>query len=192
MFRAYLARVEEESKSQACKAGIPANRRYFGGMSTEIRLMDQNERATVALLFHDVWHETQGPLQDPRMSKYRSLAFFEDRMEQRAGRTIVGLIDGRIGGFAVWTGGRLNSLFCERRCRGQGLGEALCLRAEAEMTATGAQEFELDCVYGNNAGRRFYERLGWRVGSLELLESETPEGVCHVQSWRMVKTKGPV
>jgi ribosomal protein S18 acetylase RimI-like enzyme len=81
----------------------------------------------------------------------------------------------------------LNSLFVGSSYRGQGLGEKLSRHAEIEMAKTGATQFDLDCICGNVAGRRFYERLGWHVSLIETLTNETPEGLCITRAWRMVK-----
>jgi GNAT superfamily N-acetyltransferase len=145
------------------------------------------EWVEVAHLFHSVWHETQAQLQDPRQARAHPSAFFAARVESRSATTLAALAGDQLAGFATWTSGMLNSLFVKKEFRGQGIGEALCPRAEAEMAATGATEFELDCIRGNTAGRRFYERQGWRVSHIEQLENETPEGLCQIKAWRMIK-----
>ena len=152
-----------------------------------IRLMKPEESDEVSRLFHGTWHETQARLQDPRQARARPLAFFRGRIEQRAATTLVAMSSGVIVGFACWTHSTLNSLFVRDSHRGQGLGEDLCRRTELEMVRTGTQQFELDCICGNDAGRRFYERLGWRVSHIEILENETPEGPCQTRAWRMVR-----
>jgi GNAT superfamily N-acetyltransferase len=152
-----------------------------------IRLMKPEESDEVPRLFHDIWHETQARLQDPRQARARPLAFFRKRIELHAATTLVATSSAVIAGFACWTDGTLNSLFVRDDHRDHGLGEDLCRYVELEMARTGAPQFELDCICGNQAGRRFYERFGWRVSHTETLENETPEGLCQTQAWRMVK-----
>lgn len=58
----------------------------------------------------------------------------------------------------------LAKMLVHRRCRRQGLGEALMLAAEALARDCGKTLLVLDTVTGDN-GERLYQRLGWqRVG----------------------------
>lgn len=152
-----------------------------------IRPMKPAETGAVARLFHNVWHETQARLQDPRQARARDLGFFRQRVESRATTTLVAVKENNLAGFVTWTGGMLNSLFVESQFRRLSIGEALCHRAEVEMARTGAKKFELDCIYGNTSGRRFYEHLGWRADRIEILKNETSEGICETRAWRMMK-----
>jgi GNAT superfamily N-acetyltransferase len=140
-----------------------------------------------AYLFHRVWHETQSRFQDPRIARYRDLDFFLKRVAERQARTLIAIEDDSCVGFATWTGAKLNSLFVEGLARGRGIGGMLCEKAEKRMAVDGWTELYLDCLEGNDAARRFYEARGWRVASLEVLKSETPEGLCQVGAWRMMK-----
>lgn len=152
-----------------------------------IAALTGDRHGDVARLFHSIWHETQAHLQDPRLTRHRDLAFFQQRIAQRAERTFAATVEGTIVGFACTTAGRLDSLFVSRAARGRGIGEHLLAEAERRMMAGGATNFELDCIAGNWGARRFYERHGWRVSETSVMESETPDGVCRVEAWRMVK-----
>ena len=156
-------------------------------MNIKINHLRPQDQAATALLFYNVWHETQAQLQDPRQARARPLTFFAARIESRFATTLVAVANRHIAGFVTWTGGMLNSLFVKPEFRGLGIGEALCHRAEEEMAKTGATQFELDCICGNTHGRRFYETQGWRVSHIETLENETPEGLCQTPAWRMIK-----
>lgn len=149
--------------------------------------LDTTQHEELAKHFHDIWHETQAPLQDPRKAKYRPVEFFRDRVDRRTKSTLVAVSDGRIIGFVCWAGGSLNSLFLKSEYRNQGIGEQLCQLAEREMALTGATKFELDCVFGNHAARRFYEGQGWRVDREDVSIDETPEGRVETRHWIMVK-----
>lgn len=152
-----------------------------------ISMLDPEDGEAVARLFHSQWHATQASLQDPRMARHRELAFFLKRVVERRERTIVAEVDGELAGFATWTGGTLNSLFVDDRLQGRGIGGALCAAAEAHMAEAGAKAFELHCIEGNTRARTFYEARGWRVDRLEEISNETPEGLCLVSAWLMIK-----
>jgi hypothetical protein len=81
---------------------------------------------------------------------------------------VVALVEDRIVGFACWTGATLNSLFVAPEHRSTGIGAALLAVMEQRMQAGGATTFDLICVEGNAAGRRFYERHGWRLSHCDV------------------------
>jgi GNAT superfamily N-acetyltransferase len=153
----------------------------------EVRPLQRNKIETVALLFHEIWHETQAPLQHPAVATLRDLRFFRSRIEQRAPRTHVAIIKSQIVGFACWSPGFLNSLFVAADARGTGAGTALCEAAENAIRAQGATSLSLDCVQENWPARHFYEKRGWRFDHLHDDEDLRPEGVAPTQLWRMVK-----
>jgi GNAT superfamily N-acetyltransferase len=156
-------------------------------MVITIQKLEHHQIEDVAQLFHDAWHETQAPLQDPRKAKIRDLVFFRNRIAKRLLNTSVAMRSGQVIGFASWYQNSLNSLFVAKSYRGVGVGSLLHDEALTQMTHSGATQFELDCVVGNFAARAFYERRGWRVHEELKTEDETPEGRCMTSSWMMVK-----
>jgi GNAT superfamily N-acetyltransferase len=157
-------------------------------MEQEIVLCEVNEanRAAVARLFHDAWHETQAPLQDPVKVKYRGIGFFEDRLRSRS-NTCAAYGNDQLAGFVSWSDDALNSLFVHKDFRNQGVGFKLLKFAEEQMFNVGHARIELKCVYGNTAAKRFYERHGWRADRIAVDEREKPEGVIFSKLWMMVK-----
>ena len=156
-----------------------------------IRPMHSGELEAVAKLFYDVWHETQRHLQDPKRGKFRYLGFFQNRIHERKAHTLVAANGIHILGFACWTGGHFNSLFVAKEARSSGLGSTLLQAAEAEMCNSGVAKFELDCLVGNEAGRRFYERHGWHISGERYWEDETSEGPAWARAWVMEKSCRP-
>jgi GNAT superfamily N-acetyltransferase len=149
-----------------------------------MQLFDQEE---VARLFHAVWHETHAHLQDPLIAQYRNLAFFQNRIRQRAERTLVARTNGRLAGFSCWTGAHFDSLFVSADARSDGIGAALLFATESRMRETTSGPLDLYCVVGNDSGRRFYERHGWRVVDEKEKPSETPGVTATVSTWVMQK-----
>ena len=152
-----------------------------------IRPMLSSELDAVAKLFHDVWHETQAKLQDPRKAAIRGYDFFKARADMPKVQTLVALQDEAIIGFARWAPGHLHSLFVEQDYRGQGVGEKLCHAVVAANRAEDGGRLKLECVEGNDAARRFYERQGWRVGETIDSIDETPTGQIVVRHWVMLR-----
>ena len=156
-------------------------------MDIEIRPMRLDERVEVTRIFHDVWHETQAQLQDPRKAKLRDSAFFRRRVEMAEVKTLVAAASGGLLGFVRWSPGNLHSLFVRKAHRGLGIGEKLCSVAIRANSAVGADPMVLDCVDGNWAARRFYERLGWQVTESVESKDETEEGQILTRYWLMVR-----
>ncbi len=155
-------------------------------MALQIRPMQPAEHDTITRIFHDVWHETQARLQDPRRAKLRDIAFFRGRVEMADVHTLVAAVDNDIVGFTRWSSGNLHSLFVRSGHRSKGIGEMLCTAAIQANNIIGGGPMVLDCVEGNYAARRFYERLGWRVKETLESKDEIAEGQIHTRYWIMV------
>ncbi len=156
-------------------------------MTFEIRPMRLQESGAVAQLFHDVWHETQAKLQDPRKAAIRGYGFFKGRIDMPEVRTLVAVKEGQIIGFARWSPGHLHSLFVDQGQRGRRVGEKLCDAVVATNHDEGGGQLQLECVEGNRAARRFYERQGWRVSETIDSIDETSEGQIVVRNWVMLR-----
>ncbi len=156
-------------------------------MNFILRAMRESEQAEVAQLHHDAWHETQAPLQDPRIAEHRGLSFFTTRAAQRWPCSLVAESGDMLVGFSSWTKAHFNSLFLAPGFRSSGIGTALLKATEAEMEKAAAHPFDLFCIHGNDAGRRFYERHGWRVDHESQRPAETREGEALVRTWVMTK-----
>lgn len=156
-------------------------------MPPEIRAMQPNEREAVAQLFHDVWHETQAKLQDARKAAIRGYDFFKGRVDMLEVRTLVAVTEGQIIGFARWTPGHIHSLFVGQSHRGKGVGESLCDAVVAANHVENGGPLRLDCVEGNWAARRFYERQGWRVTDTIDSIDQVPSGQIVVRHWAMLR-----
>lgn len=152
-----------------------------------LRAMRESEQTEVAKLHHDAWHETHAHLQDPRIAEYRGLSFFTTRAAGRWPHSLVAESGGRLVGFSSWTKAHFNSLFVAPGFRVSGIGTALLKATEAEMEKGAAHPFDLFCIYGNDAGRRFYERHGWRVDHESQRLTETRDGEALVRTWVMIK-----
>ena len=156
----------------------------------QIRPMLVDELDRVAWLFHDLWHETQAKLQDPRKAAIRGIDFFQGRMDMPKVQTLVALEKQTIIGFARWEPGHLHSLFVAQAYRSMGFGEKLCDAVVAENHLRMGDPLQLDCVEGNWAARRFYERQGWRVSETIDSIDETAEGQIVVRHWVMLRGHG--
>ena len=144
------------------------------------------ELNAVSTLYHAIWHETHAPLQDAQIARSRDLTFFKSRLQRWQKDTLVALSNSELAGFASWQGPALEALYVAPQFRSSGLGAKLLADAEDAMRESGAAELSLDCVCKNIAGRKFYERNGWRV----LKTTELSVGIHKdivTQHWVMVK-----
>jgi ribosomal protein S18 acetylase RimI-like enzyme len=76
------------------------------------------------------------------------------------------------------TRGVVRNLYVAPGHREQGIGARLLDAAEAELAAAGADVVALEALADNEAGRRFYERRGYRPHRVELekrVETDTRE-----------------
>lgn len=157
-------------------------------MPLEIRAAEPSELSLVARLYHDVWHATQAQYQDRAVAAFRKLEWFEARLKSFPSLPLVALLDGRPVGFAAWSGELLGQLFVIPEEQGQGIGRGLLLGAEMRMRAEGTHAAKLHCLVGHAHARRFYERNGWSLKSLESAAAESAEGPKQVAHWILIKT----
>ena len=91
--------------------------------------------------------------------------------------TRVGLLDGRVGGFAIAGAvrdadleadvGELYAINVHPDTWGRGLGRALVSSCVDGLAADGFRRATLWVLVGNERARRFYESLGWHCEGLE-------------------------
>ncbi len=156
----------------------------------QIRPAKRPEIPEVAEIYHAAWHGTHAAHIAPAVAAFRDSAFFVGRVESYAPPPLVALRDRRILGFAVWEGDKFSQLWLRLDARGRGVGAALAAETESRMAVAGVVRAHLTCMAVNEAGRRFYERLGWEVvGGFDTL-LESAEGPVPVPCWRMEKTLG--
>ncbi|WP_134499869.1 GNAT family N-acetyltransferase [Microvirga pakistanensis] len=156
-------------------------------MGDGIRTARRDELKEIGQLYHAVWRETQASLQPASVAAYRDEAFFVARARRFPTAPLVALSQGRILGFAAWTGCRLGQLYVLPEGRSLGIGRALLERSENAIRAGGFECAELHCLVGNDSARRFYERCGWRHTATLMEEAETLNGPVEVACWEMTK-----
>lgn len=156
-------------------------------MPFEIRLAHADEIAAVAKLYQAVWRAAQAPLQDRAIAALRDDDWFERRIKSSPSQPLIARLDGKLVGFAAWSGDHLGQLFVTLEEQGQGIGRGLLLGAEIRMREEGTKVAKLHCLVGNARARRFYERNGWSLKTLESATVESMEGPKKVAHWVMVK-----
>ncbi|HYD99708.1 MAG TPA: GNAT family N-acetyltransferase [Alphaproteobacteria bacterium] len=136
----------------------------------------------MADLWHRAWQGAHARLVPPDLLAHRGEDHFRRLTRTRLGAMRVGVLDGRVAGFAVWTLGYLDLLFVHPAAQGRGVGSALLARAEREMAAAGIALASLDCVQGNTRAARFYESRGWTFVEEGFETVETPDAVYELPS----------
>lgn len=83
---------------------------------------------------------------------------------------------------------RLYSIAVAPESRGQGVAEALAQAAQDEATEHGAQEIRLEIRAGNQASRRLFTRLGYRLSGL--LPAYYPDGEDGIRMQKLLLEDG--
>ncbi len=156
-------------------------------MSDWLRAAGQDELEEIGRLYHDVWRETQAPLQPPGVAAYRDENFFIERVKRFPVPPLAAYLEGKLLGFSAWAENTLGQLYIAPEGRKLGLGRALLQASEHAIWASGFDRARLLCLVGNDAARTFYERCGWRHAADIVEAAETRSGPVPVACWEMVK-----
>jgi GNAT superfamily N-acetyltransferase len=147
--------------------------------------------ADAARIYHDVWHETQAGLQDVGIAMTRDLDFFTRRVELAVNSSLLAISENIGIGYVAWQGDELDHLFISKGHRGQGIGQQLLAQALHHMAEAGQTSAWLNCVVGNHAARRFYEREGWHFDKTEIIQAQHIDGFADVSIWKMARDIKP-
>jgi GNAT superfamily N-acetyltransferase len=153
----------------------------------EFRVARPDEIERIASLYHRIWHETQAPHQHPDIANFRDVGFMRDRINIFYPNIIVALDGEELVGLVVTKEARLSQLFVDGRQRGKGVGQKLLELAEAKLIAEGATRVTLNCLVGNDAAKRFYERNGWAICKTETKMGQTHKGDVPIEVFEMEK-----
>ena len=156
-------------------------------MHYDIRTAQPDELEEVGRLYYAVWRETQAPLQPPAVAAYRDEEFFITRVKRFPTTPTVVACQGKLLGFAAWTGNYLGQLYVARDGRSLGIGRALLKHSEEAIRTAGFRNATLHCLVGNDNACLFYERCGWRHSANLTEQAETLNGLVEVSCWEMVK-----
>lgn len=153
----------------------------------QVRTADAAEIDHLALLWHDVWHETHAPLHTLDLIRLRTLESFRERLRAALpGLFVAGPLGAPVG-FYVLRGEELYQLFVSPAARGSGLGAALLADAEARLAKCGVETAWLVCAIGNRRAARFYEKNGWRLTGTIINPAETSAGPIPLEEWHYEK-----
>jgi ribosomal protein S18 acetylase RimI-like enzyme len=145
----------------------------------------------LAMLWHEIWHETHAPLLPPELVRLRTVDSFRDRLRHHLRETRVAGPPGAPVGFCVVRGSELYQLFVSAQSRGSGLAAVLMADAEARLAERGIDRAHLGCAIGNERAARFYEKHGWhRIGTV-VDHVDTSNGLYPLEVWRYEKRLNP-
>ncbi len=156
--------------------------------TVEIVPLSQDRILAAAELYHDVWHQTQAPLQDVHIAKSRGPTFFQARLGKWRNCTLLAQRGEGILGLSSWQGSVLKALFVQSKFQHLGFGSALLWATEKELQG---DEITLQCICGNDSALRFYQRHGWKLDYTLNSPVETDNGQFNTPSWQMVKRRNP-
>jgi len=156
-------------------------------MNYDIRTARLDEQGEIGRLYHAVWRETQAALQPPGVAAYRDEEFFIGRVKRFPITPLVAASQGRLLGFAAWSGSYLGQLYVLPAGRNLGIGRALLERSESAIRSNGFDYATLHCLVGNDSARLFYERCYWHCAATLVEKAETSNGPVEVACWKMTK-----
>jgi len=152
-----------------------------------IRAARRDELDHLGIFYHDIWHETQAPFQNPGIVEFRDLAFMQQQMLGFFPDTLIASEDNCTLGFVVAHDDRLSQLFVSPDARGKSLGKQLLEIAETKLIAEGTRRATLFCLKGNDRARSFYERHGWTFSKDLSKQGDTPTGQAEIKAWELAR-----
>ena len=153
----------------------------------DVRAVEAPEVTYLAKLWYDGWQEAHAALLPPALTRVRTQASFEKRLQMGySNARVVGLLGTPVG-FHMIKGDELNQLYVAASSRGSGVAALLIADAEARLSENGVETAWLACAIGNDRAARFYEKSGWRRAGTMINLLETPEGVFPLDVWRYEK-----
>jgi L-amino acid N-acyltransferase YncA len=154
---------------------IVAGMRDQGAREVTVRRAVPADAAGVGRVHTDAWRWAYDGLFDPsvlaRRNAGRSSAMWQRIIEEGSHVVLVAERDGAVVGFAgcgasrnedTASVGELFAIYIDPGAYRTGVGSALMARVLEELAAAGFREAILWVLEGNDRGRRFYERWGWR------------------------------
>lgn len=141
----------------------------------------------VAEIWYQGWKDGHlGHIPDELVA-IRSEESWEARAAERAGDTVVAVVDGAVAGFIMIAGDEVEQVYVAGDHRGTGVAGVLLTEAERLVEANGHHRAWLAVAPGNARARRFYERQGWTdEGPFDYI-AETTSGPIPVPCHRYTK-----
>ena len=131
-------------------------------MTHAVRKAEAAEIPALATLWFNAWREAHEPYVPAELTRIRTLASFQERLDRFGDALrVIGPVGAPLG-LCVVKGDELNQLFTSPAARGSGAAQALIADAEARVAAAGHSAIWLDVVIENARAVRFYEKSGWR------------------------------
>lgn len=152
-----------------------------------VHFAEHDEVGSIALLYHDVWHETHGPYMPKAECEVRDFLFFVERITGLMPNVLISKDNEITTGFASWSGCLLGQVFVVPAYRGRQAAIKLLQRAEIELHQQGIELAELHCLVGNNRAKRFYKRAGWVTKEIISEALNGKEGDNSREFWSMYK-----
>lgn len=114
----------------------------------------------LAVLWHDIWHETHGQLL-PEAAPVRTVEEMAARLSGYGeALRVLGPVGAPIG-LCVVQADELHQIYVGRQARGTQAAGLLLADGEARIAASGHKRAWLGAAVGNDRAIRFYERNGW-------------------------------
>jgi GNAT superfamily N-acetyltransferase len=152
-----------------------------------LRPATPDDSEAVAKIWWDGWRDGHlGHVPDALVT-VRTEESFGQRASERAGDTVVAVVDHQVAGFVMVVDDEVEQVYVSQDHRGSGVAAALLAEAERLVGANGHRRAWLAVAGGNTRARRFYERNGWTDEGPFEYSAATPTGPIPVPCHRYVK-----
>ena len=156
----------------------------------EVRAPAEQDRAQLARLWHDGWHDAHDGLVPDELMALRTHDTFTAWLSDKiANMRVMGPLSRPLG-FYVLEGEELEQFFVTVKARGEGMAQVLLSDAERTLLQQGITHPFLSCVVGNVRAARFYEKHGWVRSARIVNEPAIGVGGITIPVWHYVKQLG--
>ena len=145
-------------------------------MTVQIVALNEAILPAVADIWHTGWHEAHADITPPALTKLRTRADFERRLNEAHFTVRVALEGEDVLGFVATVEDQLYQIFVAQAAQGKGVALTLMGAAMELISDTGAQTAWLSCAVENHRAIAFYEKTGWRSVGEIVASVDTSEG----------------
>lgn len=145
-------------------------------MTIALAPLSQATLSATARIWHEGWHAAHAPIVPEALTRLRTLADFERRLNEHEAQTTLAMSGDEVVGFVIVVKDELYQMFLDQKAYGTGVAGVLMQNALAQISANGAQTAWLSCSIGNARAEAFYKKCGWIDKGQSVVSVDTSAG----------------